>query len=276
MKVWRYKLFLLGSIVGVLLLQACGTTGLYKPSGKGPFPAVIVLHGSSGIRPINHNFAYALSREGYITLVVDYLSAPHGSGPDPDVIKEELQIIVEAYDQIKAQPTVDPDRIGMAGFSRGSNRALIFVDNYSERKIRGIVSYYAGCWGCGGTVYQWGRKFPSYLFLHGDLDRTHPSKLESYCSSRRSAGNILEIEDLQQLWTHSPVLNEVRDLSRQVQVNLDERKDGQYFMFCMGVAETQTGDPLKMYQQAEVNARGIEQHYQLLQIEDSERRANSA
>lgn len=93
---------------------------------------------------------------------------------------------------------------------------------------------------------------------------------------RRSAGNILEIEDLETVWVQSPVLNEVRDLSVKVQEKLDERTDGQYFTFCMGVAETQGGDPLKMYPQAEVNAKGVERNYELLQIEDPERRANSA
>ena len=179
-------------MIGLLPLSACGTAGLYKPSGKGPFPAVLVLHGSTGIHPFTQSFAHALSREGYVTFVFDYLTAPHGRGRDPDVIKEELQIIVEAYDQLKALPTVDPDRIGMAGFSMGSNRALIFVDNYSERKIRGIVSYYAGCWGCGDTIYR-RAKFPSILFLHGDLDKLQPFHLEGYCSFQRSAGNICEV-----------------------------------------------------------------------------------
>ena len=72
------------------------------------------------------------------------------------------------------------------------------------------------------------------------------------------------------------MLNEVRDLSIKVQEKLDERPDGQYFTFCMGVAETQTGGPLKMYPQAEVNAKAVERHYELLQIQDPKRRANSA
>jgi len=181
-------------MIGLLPLSACGPAGLYKPSGKGPFPALLVLHSSAGIRPYTHSFAAAFSREGYVTIVFDYFSAIPGSGRDPDVIKAELRIIAEAYDQLKALPTVDPDRIGMVGFSLGSNRALIFADKYPERKIKGIVSYFAGCWGCGGTVfYQWGRKFPPYLFLHGDLDKNHPRKLESYCSSRRSADNICDV-----------------------------------------------------------------------------------
>ena len=77
---------------------------IYKPPGKGPFPAVIVLHTAGGIQDYLLDFADDLSDEGYVTLVVDYLSAPDGRGRDPDVVKEELRIIVEAYDQLKHSP----------------------------------------------------------------------------------------------------------------------------------------------------------------------------
>ena len=177
MKDCRYKLFLLGLMISLLLLSACGTAGLNKPSGKGPFPAVIVLHSSTGIHQHTLEFASDLSSEGYVTLVVYYLSAQYGgysrrgAGRIPDVIEEELRLIVEAYDQLKAQPYVDPKRIGMVGFSLGANRALIFAVRHPERKIRGIVNYYAGCMGCGSTFPR--AEFPPILFLHGDGDLVH-------------------------------------------------------------------------------------------------------
>jgi radical SAM protein with 4Fe4S-binding SPASM domain len=93
---------------------------------------------------------------------------------------------------------------------------------------------------------------------------------------RRSAGNILEIERLEEVWRKSPVLNEVRDLSVQVRNKLDEHENGKYFTFCLGVAETQTGDPMGMYPQAELNARAVRRHYELLQIEDPKAAAKSA
>ena len=83
---------------------------------------------------------------------------------------------------------------------------------------------------------------------------------------RRSAGNILEVDDFGQLWTQSPVLNEVRDLSVQAREKLDKHEDGAFFTFCLGVAETQEGDPLAMYPQAELNAKAVRRSYELLQI----------
>jgi MoaA/NifB/PqqE/SkfB family radical SAM enzyme len=84
---------------------------------------------------------------------------------------------------------------------------------------------------------------------------------------RRKAGNVLEIEDFKAVWFGSPVLQEVRDLSVEAKRRVETHPDGQYFMgFCLGVAENQTGDPLAMYPQAEVNAKAVRRHYELLQI----------
>jgi hypothetical protein len=85
---------------------------------------------------------------------------------------------------------------------------------------------------------------------------------------RRKAGNILEIEKFGDLWTGSPVLKKVRDTAVEARARLDKHENGQYFTFCMGVAETQAGDPLAMYPQAEVNAKAIRRHYEQLRIEE--------
>ena len=67
MKHWEFKLFLLGLMIGLLSLQASGL-GMDKPSGKGPFPAVIVLHSGRGLLPYHLDFAATLRRKGYITV----------------------------------------------------------------------------------------------------------------------------------------------------------------------------------------------------------------
>ena len=93
---------------------------------------------------------------------------------------------------------------------------------------------------------------------------------------RRSAGNLTEVDSLAELWHHSPVLNEVRDLSVNVRKQLDDHEDGKYFTFCLGVADVQTGDPAGMYPQAEINAKAVRRHYELLQIRDPEKDAKTA
>jgi MoaA/NifB/PqqE/SkfB family radical SAM enzyme len=93
---------------------------------------------------------------------------------------------------------------------------------------------------------------------------------------RRKIANMLEIDGLDQVWHDSPVLGEVRDLAVEARQKLDKHPDGQYFTFCLGVAETQVGDPLALYPQAEINAKAVRRHYELLQIEDPETSLNSA
>ena len=85
--------------------------------------------------------------------------------------------------------------------------------------------------------------------------------------TKRKVANVLEIDDLKSVWFGSPVLNEIRDLSVEAKRRVDKHEDGAYFMgFCLGVAETQTGDPLAMYPQAEINAKAVKRNYELLQI----------
>jgi MoaA/NifB/PqqE/SkfB family radical SAM enzyme len=84
---------------------------------------------------------------------------------------------------------------------------------------------------------------------------------------RRKVANILEIESLEDVWRKSPVLHEVRSLAVEARKRLDEHENGAYFTsFCLGVAETQLGDPLAMYPQADLNAKAVRRAYELLQI----------
>jgi radical SAM protein with 4Fe4S-binding SPASM domain len=73
---------------------------------------------------------------------------------------------------------------------------------------------------------------------------------------RRKAGNVLEVESLADLWVTSSVLKTVRRLAVEVtDKTLKGCESGEFCTFCPGVAELQTGDPLKMYPQALANAR---------------------
>jgi MoaA/NifB/PqqE/SkfB family radical SAM enzyme len=84
---------------------------------------------------------------------------------------------------------------------------------------------------------------------------------------RRKIANVLEVDSLKPIWAGSPVLKEVRDLNLKAKQQVSRHPDGPYFMgFCLGVAETQTGDPLGMYPQAEVNAKAARRNFELLQI----------
>ncbi len=84
---------------------------------------------------------------------------------------------------------------------------------------------------------------------------------------RRKIANILEVDDLADLWRKSPVLDEVRGLAVDAHRRVQSHANGAFMTgFCLGVAEKQAGDPLAMYPQVEANARAVRRNYELLQI----------
>src|SRR5580658_8394679 len=62
---------------------------LVTPDGPGPFPVVILLHGCSGVRPIQLQWADRLRSWGYAALILDSFTA-HGVA---DVCAEANQIL---------------------------------------------------------------------------------------------------------------------------------------------------------------------------------------
>jgi len=89
---------------------------------------------------------------------------------------------------------------------------------------------------------------------------------------RRKAGNIKELNHLQEMWATSPVLIEVRKTAVDVaQRVLKESAAGdQCTSFCMGVAELQVGDATAMYPQAAKNAEFRKKAHANWEVEQNE------
>ena len=99
-----------------------------KPDGQGPFPAIVLLHGSGGIYPPR---CYQGALElilgwGYVALLID----SYGTGrPDGDRWKE-YSFLDQANDAhagrqfLATLPYVDRQRIGVIGWSKGGGATL--------------------------------------------------------------------------------------------------------------------------------------------------------
>src|SRR3970040_1195558 len=84
---------------------------LRRPQGQGPFPALVLLHGCSGITSVQRDWAERLSEWGYVCW-----SGRDGRGS----YAERVQDARSALGYLRRQPFVDPRRIGAIGWSMGA------------------------------------------------------------------------------------------------------------------------------------------------------------
>ena len=160
---------------------------LYKPSGKGPYPAVIVLHHSRGLTDDIKDFSHELSGECYVTLAVDFTTG--GGWLDSNV--------VAAYDYLQKLPEVEARRIAFVGFSKGARlgmeMAIFWKNEYPLRPLRAFVSYYVG----NSLDVMPTPDLPPILFLHGDSDPEVGAKLiVAFCAVQKQLDKICEAKIL--------------------------------------------------------------------------------
>ena len=106
---------------------------LYVPANaKGRLPAIIELGGSEGgMGAATARDSKLLAQRGYAVLQVAYFDAP---GLPKDLGLIPLEYFKTAIDWLRAQPNIDPDRIGIVGGSIGSEVALTVAAHYPEIK----------------------------------------------------------------------------------------------------------------------------------------------
>lgn len=104
---------------------------LYTPAGKGPFPALIVIHEWWGLNEWVKEQASKLADQGYVALAVDLYRGKVGD--TPDVAHELMRGLPEdratrdlkaAFDFLASQPNVKKSRIGSIGWCMGGGYSL--------------------------------------------------------------------------------------------------------------------------------------------------------
>ncbi|MCC7196791.1 prolyl oligopeptidase family serine peptidase [Candidatus Peregrinibacteria bacterium] len=138
---------------------------VYKPVGNGPFSAVVVLHGCSGLMTgtnggIGSEFTYwgnLLSAEGYVVIFVDSFTTRNISTVcgDGTILNEATVRPLDAYaglSYLEDQAYVNGDKIALMGWSNGASAALSSMAKNGNpanpvdgTKFVGAVVEYPGC-----------------------------------------------------------------------------------------------------------------------------------
>jgi len=97
---------------------------LSLPPGRGPFPAVVLIHSCLGLPANRPAIAAALTSWGYVALFVDDFG-PRGlketcSVDFPDAVRDAFGAL--AY--LARRSDVDPSRVAAVGYSQGGDAAL--------------------------------------------------------------------------------------------------------------------------------------------------------
>ncbi len=168
---------------------------LITPEGKGPFPAVVVIHEWWGLNEQIKRTAERLSREGYVVLAVDLYRGRVTS--DPEEAHELMRGLPEdrairdlrsAVQYLRSLPNVNGARIGSIGWCMGGGYSLALA--VSSPELAACVIYY------GRLVTdkdRLSRIEAPVLGFFGDRDRGIPeSSVREFESSLRALGKEVE------------------------------------------------------------------------------------
>jgi len=96
---------------------------LVEPQGKGPFPAVVFVHGSGPStvdRPAWKSHANAFTRKGFAVLVYDKRGSGHSSGNlETADYADFARDVISGVKYLRSRPDIRPNAIGILGRSEG-------------------------------------------------------------------------------------------------------------------------------------------------------------
>ena len=205
------------TIKGKLSLPTRGDDeGACAAPSKKKLPAVLILHGSAGVDSRGDFYQAALNEAGFVTLQIDMWEARGVTGivnrPAAPILTYPDAFNALAF--LAAQPNVDPERIGVIGFSWGgvvslaASEQLYATQFGGGRKFKAHVANYPVCWGANVTsipaLFPPAQKGTQYLHLTGAPVLIQIGTKDSYdngsgpCKALAAAvnpgnGNVVEV-----------------------------------------------------------------------------------
>jgi hypothetical protein len=109
----------------------------YSPPGDGPFPAILLLHGSDGKwSGWSHRTAAILAAYGFLAMPYGYSNGGN-SWNAGDIIDVPLDRTAEALAALRAF-SFSGNRIGLYGVSRGAEHALLLASLMARDGVAGL------------------------------------------------------------------------------------------------------------------------------------------
>ena len=152
-----------------------------RPAGTGPFPAVLVLHGTHGFARQYVEWANDLSRGGFIAVAACWFSGSGGDAkavtppiPCPEIpplgpgeYPEAVQLVDALVQATRALPGARADRLALVGHSRGAGAAQQYF--LASGNVQASVLHSSGY-----GLRPWSRAVEfnvPILIMHGTADR---------------------------------------------------------------------------------------------------------
>jgi dienelactone hydrolase len=155
-------------------------------SVAGAHPAVVLMPGCAGmftrrgtINPRELEWARRLSEAGYVTMIVDSLRPRHHgemcapASFDPEIFRARGLDAYAALRYLQGLPDVQPDHVGIMGWSQGGAVALNVIRATSKVRpallpqgdFRAAVAFYPGACSPAGQGNRWDSSIPLLLLI---------------------------------------------------------------------------------------------------------------
>ncbi len=147
---------------------------IFAPKRAGKCPIVCALHGSGGLRNVQHlQFAQLLADQGFLVCVPHYFEVTGTYWADDATIWREFPLwqetISAALDFVSTHEKADTSLIGLVGFSLGAYLALALA--VEQPRIKAVVDFFGGMPAHSAEMLK---TIAPVLILHGDADYTVP------------------------------------------------------------------------------------------------------
>lgn len=198
---------------------------VFKPAGRGPFPAVVMLHGRAGAYSSLAGGRYTAetlskrhkfwgefwSERGYLALMVDSFGprgywkgfGKHSYEDRPSEVSEQTVRPLDAYGALaylRTRKDVIADRIGLQGWSNGGMTALVTMSSRApgidrptpDSGFRAALAFYPGC---GMEAIQSGYRnyAPLQLFTASADEEVSPERCAKWEKKVKDAGGDIHL-----------------------------------------------------------------------------------